>query len=567
MTGQTVIGRLPIKSSNDILIARQRVRDVAAQLGFDHFDQVQLATGVSEIGREIVASGGGELELWISPTRPRRLVIRATGITSADDSAPDATPGVAAARRLLGPPIDQGSGEPGCTFSRLLPISGPTVDVARILTGGTTDPYQELQHQDTELLRLLEEVRLREVELESLNRELEETNRGVLALYAELDDKAESLRQASNDRSRFLSNVTHELRTPLSSILALCRLLLTQDDASLADNQVKQIGYVQKSAQDLLDFVSDLLDIAKVEAGKVAVRSAPFEAEALFSSLRGMFRPLSTDANFPLIFESSNVPRLVTDEYKVSQILRNLISNALKFTEKGEIRISADHDPEKDEIVFAVADTGIGIATDDLASIFDEFVQVDTPRGRRERSSGLGLPLSRSLAELMGGSITVESEVGVGSTFTLRLPRTYALPVARPASESEIGYVLVVDDDHISRYVAKEQLERRGWRVIEAADGEMALRLAREGDCRAIVSDLVMPGMSGFELLDRLGEDPSTAAIPVVIRTSFPLGDLDAGSLSRAAAVFSKHDDSIQLVVDRIAASIEPRSSRTLSRK
>ena len=162
---------------------------------------------------------------------------------------------------------------------------------------------------------------------------------------------------------------------------------------------------------------------------------------------------------------------MVTDEYKVSQILRNLISNALKFTERGEIRVSALHVAEKDEVVFGVADTGIGIAAEYLDSIFDEFVQVDTPRGRRERSSGLGLPLSRRLAELMGGSITVESQTGVGSTFTLRLPRTYAHEVVRLTSDPGIGFVLVVDDDPISRYVAKEQLERRGWRVVEAADG------------------------------------------------------------------------------------------------
>ena len=567
MTGDTVIGRLPIKSSNDILIARQRVRDAAAQLGFDHLDQVQLATGVSEIGREIATSGGGELVIWISSTRPRRLVIAATGIDCGEDSASAAAPGVSAARRLLGPPIDQGSDEWGCTFSRLIPKSASIEPVARSMTGGTTDPYQELQRQDTEVLRLLEQVRLREAELVSLKQEVEETNRGVLALYSELDDKAEALRQVSNERSRFLSNVTHELRTPLSSILALCRLLVTEDGAPLADDQLKQVGYIQKSAQDLIDFVSDLLDLAKIEAGKISVRSVPFEVDEVLAALRGMFRPLSMEANVRLIFESTNVPTLVTDEYKVSQILRNLISNAVKFTEKGEIRVSALHDPETDEVVLSVADTGLGIATDDLGSIFDEFVQVDTGRGRRERSSGLGLPLSRSLAELMGGSITVESEVGVGSTFTLRLPRTLALQVARPASESGIGYVLVVDDDQISRYVVKEQLERRGWRVIEATDGEIALRLAREGDCRVIVSDLVMPGMSGFELLDRLGEDPSTAAIPVVVRTSLPMSEIDAGYLSRATGVFSKHDDSIQLVVDRIAASIEPRSSRTLSRK
>jgi len=564
VTSSLIIGPLRIRSSNDILSARQRVRDGAAQLGFDHFEQVQIATGISEVGREITASGGGELAVWISETPPRRLVIGATGVASADGPAAAVAPGIAAAQRLLGPPIDQDSPGWARTFSRLLPKSAPA-ELNWAVPNATTDPFQELQRQDSELLALIEKLRVRESELEDLNRELEETNRGVLALYAELDEKAESAREASNERSRFLSNVTHELRTPLSSILALCRLLLAQSDASLADDQVKQIGYIEKSAQDLLDFVSDLLDLAKVEAGKVAIRSAPFEIEEVFAALRGMFRPLSLDASFPIFFESARVPTMVTDEYKISQILRNLISNALKFTESGEIRVSAIHDPEQDEVTFSVADTGIGIDADDLDSIFDEFVQVDTRRGRRERSSGLGLPLSRSLAELMGGSLTVMSQTGVGSTFKLRVPRTYGHVAARPTSDLVAGYVLVVDDDPISRYVVKEQLERRGWRVVEAADGDIALRLAQEGDCRAIVSDLAMPGMSGYELLDRLGEDPATADIPVVIRTSRQMTDSDARSLVRAAAVLSKDDNTIQLVVDRIAASGGPQSGQALA--
>jgi len=564
VTSTMIIGPLAIRSSKDILSARQRVRDGAAQLGFDHFEQVQIVTGISEVGREITASGGGELAVWISETRPRRLVIGATGFASADGPAAAVAPGLAAAQRLLGPPIDQDSPGWDRTFSRLLPKSAPA-GLSWEVPSATTDPFQELQRQDIELLALIEKVRVRETELEDLNRELEETNRGVLALYAELDEKAESAREASNERSRFLSNVTHELRTPLSSILALCRLLLAQGEASLGNDQVKQIGYIEKSAQDLLDFVSDLLDLAKVEAGKIAVRSAPFDVEEVFAALRGMFRPLSLDANFPIVFESTQVPTMVTDEYKISQILRNLISNALKFTERGDIRVLAVHDPEQDEVVFSVADTGIGIDTDDLDSIFDEFVQVDTRRGRRERSSGLGLPLSRSLAELMGGSLTVTSQIGVGSTFTLRVPRTYGHVAARPTSGSVNGYILVVDDDPISRYVIKEQLERRGWRVVEATDGDIGLRLAREGDCRAIVSDLAMPGMSGYELLDRLGEDPATAGIPVVIRTSRQLTDSDARSLARAAAVFSKDDNSMQLVVDRIAASSGPQSGQALA--
>ena len=155
----------------------------------------------------------------------------------------------------------------------------------------------------------------------------------------------------------------------------------------------------------------------------------------------------------------------------------------------------------------------------------------------------------------MGGSITAESSVGDGSKFCLRLPRTYSSPVAQRLPGSDTGgYVLLVDDDNISRYIAKEHLERLGWRVLEAADGEMALRLAREGECRAIVLDLVMPGMSGFQVLQRLGDHPETAAIPVFVRTSLTKSDIDAASIVRAAGVFAKSEDGMQSLADAIAA-------------
>lgn len=548
-----VVHRLAIRSSTDVLAARQQVRDAAARFGFALFDQVQLATGISEVAREMVAAGGGDLEFAISPSSPRRLIISAK--FKAAGNLAENRPGIAAARRLIGPPLDGGSDDGTWSFSRVLPRSAPLDDGLKALKAGTRDPFSELHEQDAELLRLHEELRRRDSELESARRELEETNRGVLALYAELDDKAESIRQISDERSRFLSNVTHELRTPLSSITALCRLLLNHKDVKVGEEQAKQIAYIQKSAQDLLDFVSDLLDLAKVGAGKVSVHPAPFEVDEMLSALRGMFRPLSADANVPVIFEPSPVPTMDTDENKVSQILRNLISNALKFTESGEIRISTAHDHASDEVLFTVADTGVGIAGADLDRIFDEFIQVDSRRGRRERSSGLGLPLSRKLAQLMGGSITVESELGTGSKFRLRLPRIYSRRAGqiRSALDGD-GYVLVVDDDPVSRYVAKEELESLGWRVVEAADGETALMLAREQDCRAIVLDMVMPGTTGPDVLRRLGERPETAAIPVVIRTSLRLGEIDPASVARAAGVFSKSDDSMRAIADMIAA-------------
>ena len=209
----------------------------------------------------------------------------------------------------------------------------------------------------------MDDLREKQTELAQLNRELDETNRGVVALYAELNDKADFLQRASEMKSNFLSNMSHEFRTPLNSVLALSQILLDRLDGDLSSEQEKQIRFIRRSAQDLADLVNDLLDIAKVEAGKVTIRPSHFSIESVFAALRGMLRPLvAQNSSVSLVFEDiTGLPELFTDEAKLSQILRNFISNALKFTERGEIRVSVSpgHD---NTVVFSVADTGIGIA-------------------------------------------------------------------------------------------------------------------------------------------------------------------------------------------------------------
>ena len=227
---------------------------------------------------------------------------------------------------------------------------------------GRRNAFEELQHQNQELLGALEEIRSRQAELIRLNRELEDTNRGVVALYAELDEKADHLRRADELKSKFLSNMSHEFRSPLNSILALSGLLMNRADGDLTPPQDQQVVYIRRAAQDLLELVNDLLDLAKVEAGKVEVRPLEFEVENLFAALRGMLRPLLLNQAVDLIFDdATHIPRVFSDEGKVSQILRNFISNALKFTERGEIRVSAAIAGDG-EIRFCVSDTGrIGI--------------------------------------------------------------------------------------------------------------------------------------------------------------------------------------------------------------
>ncbi len=269
--------------------------------------------------------------------------------------------------------------------------------------------------------RLQTELLAARQEAQSLRSELEETNRGVLALYAELDSQAEQLREATELKSRFLAYMSHEFRTPISAIRSIARLLADRVDGPLTEEQDRQVRFIQSTAAEFAEMVDDLLDLAKVEAGRVEISPAWFEMVDLFSALRGMFKPILTNADLHLVFEEpKDMPRLYTDNRKVSHILRNFISNALKFTPRGEVRVGARCDGEM--ATFTVADTGIGIPPEFHAAIFEDFAQVQSPLQKRLRGTGLGLALSRKLAVLLGGSVGVCSEPGKGSTFSLTLP-------------------------------------------------------------------------------------------------------------------------------------------------
>ena len=261
-----------------------------------------------------------------------------------------------------------------------------------------------------------------EARAQTLRSELEETNRGVLALYAELDSQAEQLRDATELKSRFLAYMSHEFRTPINSIRSITRLLLDRVDGPLTEEQERQVSFIQQNATEFAEMVDDLLDLAKVEAGRVEISPAWFEMVDLFSALRGMFKPVLTNPDVNLVFEEpKDIPKLYTDDRKLSQILRNFISNALKFTPRGEVRVSAQL-VEPGRVTFSVADTGIGIAADFHESIFEDFSQVQSPLQKRLRGTGLGLSLSKKLAELLGGSVRLESAPGKGSIFSVTLP-------------------------------------------------------------------------------------------------------------------------------------------------
>jgi len=260
-----------------------------------------------------------------------------------------------------------------------------------------------------------------------LESELAETNKGVLALYAELDENAVQLREAADLKSRFLSYMSHEFRTPLASITSITDILVGGMDGPLTAEQQRQIQFVRGSVRELTEMVDDLLDLAKVDAGRISISPEWFEMVDLFSALRGMFKPIVGSGSVSLIFEeATDIPRIYSDDKKLSQILRNFISNALKFTAEGEVRVTA-RAADQGMVEFAVSDTGIGIAKEHLPALFSDFVQIDTRIQKRLRGTGLGLSLAKKFALLLGGRVGVTSVVGQGSRFSVLIPTLYAV--------------------------------------------------------------------------------------------------------------------------------------------
>jgi signal transduction histidine kinase len=554
-----------IDAEADVVAVRQRARDVAELLQFDRQDQTRIATAVSEIARNAFShAGGGQVEFHIStkqrqPSLLIRISDRGPGIANLEEaldnpqrSATRSGMGLIAARRLMEHfSIESGPQGTLVELGQRLPTrAGPMtpeniLELAHALRNRRgVDPLAALREQNRELLQSLEEINRRQAEADQLTRELGDTNRGVVALYAELDERAEQLKQASELKSRFLSNMSHEFRTPLNSILALCRILIDRIDGDLSVEQERQIGYIRKSADSLLELVNDLLDLAKVEAGKLEVKSVEFSVADLFGGLRGALKPLTVHAAVELLF--APVPTdmiLYTDEGKVAQILRNFISNALKFTERGTVRVSVSLDASGDLVRFEVQDTGIGIAPEHRERIFEEFVQIEGQLQRKARGTGLGLPLSRKLAELLGGHVEVHSELGQGSTFALIVPTTLGqrtLP-RTDASASECKRILVVDDDETFRYVLRQLIgSAQRYELLEASDGEQGLKLIVEQRPDLVILDLQMPNVDGFEVLRRLRTQPELTAIPVIVSTSLQLSGELLSRLPAGVRVLSK---------------------------
>ncbi|MFF4891400.1 sensor histidine kinase [Micromonospora chersina] len=439
--------QMALRVEQDIFLVRQRGREVAAAVGLEHQDQVRLATALSEVARDLlrtvdgadvtfvldrdVHTGQSVLRVDLAPARPlpdgryqpqsgavARLVDTLGVVTDGDDTV------VRMSRRV------PAQAEP-LTPERLAQLR---TELASSAPGTALD---ELANQNAQLISALDEVRSQRDELEVLNselqetnrgvmalynqltEELEETNRGVVALYAELDEKSVQLRAASESKSRFLANVSHELRAPVTAIIGLSRLLADSASDPLTAEQARQVGLIRSSAADLLGLVNELLDLAKAESGRLEPTWAEVDLRALFGQLRGTLRALATRPAVELVVEEPPAPATVrSDEVLLAQVLRNLLHNGLKFTERGEVRLRAER--RGDLWSLSVTDTGAGIPPELHERIFEEFYQV--PGTTRVGGTGLGLPYARRLVTLLGGTLELTSEPGRGSTFTVVLP-------------------------------------------------------------------------------------------------------------------------------------------------
>ncbi|MEV0582836.1 HAMP domain-containing protein [Nonomuraea sp. NPDC050310] len=469
---------------------------------------------------------------------------------------------------------------------------------------------EELQERSDELERQQEELRRSNAELEDKaallakqNRAIEIQNFQIEQARRTLEERAEQLAVSGRYKSEFLANMSHELRTPLNSLLVLAKLLTENSDGNLTDQQVEYAKHIHGSGSQLLQLINDILDVSKVEAGRMDIHPAQISLPKLLDYVEAAFAPLAQDKGLSFGVEvDGGVPTEInTDEQRLQQVLRNLLSNAVKFTPKGEVRLRVTKAPEhvvyedtklreaSEVLAFEVIDTGIGIAPDKREIIFEAFRQADGTTSRKYGGTGLGLSISRDIARLLGGEIRVTSEVGKGSTFTLFLPSTYsgplptretlALPPAAPPEEPQVALpepamafdlplpelsqprpwqgpdplaqakILIVDDDIRNVFALTSVLEQQGATVVYAENGREGIeQLERNEDVALVLMDIMMPEMDGWATTSAIRRMPQFADLPIIALTAKVMrGDREKSIASGASDYVPKPVD-----VDRL---------------
>ncbi|WP_132053581.1 response regulator [Pseudocnuella soli] len=429
---------------------------------------------------------------------------------------------------------------------------------------------EKLQASEEELKVQQEELQQANQELEERSRLLEERNQLILERNLEIKASAEQLEQSTRYKSEFLANMSHELRTPLNSILLLSRLLSENNEQNLSNDQVEYARVIQSSGNGLLTLIDEILDLSKIEAGKMELEYQMVPLPEIVDDLQRMFKPMAAEKGLEFsVHVAEGMHHIIeTDRLRVEQILRNLIGNALKFTAKGSVQVQVSQ-PDDKHVSFAVKDTGIGIAAQKQQTIFEAFQQADGSTRRKYGGTGLGLSISRELARLLGGEITLESVEGKGSTFSLLLPLSKADAEAQPAQPSVVALeadpeadqqpaesapkapepqpaitarftgtipapipddrdkieagdkvLLIVEDDTHFAQALLDYSRKNGYKGIVSVRGDEGIELAERYHPLGILLDLQLPVKSGWEVMDALKNNPATRAIPVHIMSS-----------------------------------------------
>ncbi|MFJ5831835.1 HAMP domain-containing protein [Streptomyces sp. NPDC093089] len=463
---------------------------------------------------------------------------------------------------------------------------------------------KELQTRQQELQRSNAELQEKAALLAQRNKDIESKNLVIEQARQELEERARQLSRTSLYKSEFLANMSHELRTPLNSLLILARLLAQNGEGNLTEKQIDYAEVIHSAGSDLLQLINDILDLSKVEAGKMDIRHEPFPLRQLTEYLEATFGPVADERRLAYtVTVADDVPaELNSDESRIRQILRNLLSNALKFTDEGRVALTVEHaSPDETPpmllggppvLAFRITDTGIGIPAGQLRHVFEAFQQGDGTAARRYGGTGLGLSISREVAGLLGGTIEATSSPGHGSTFTFYLPTSRSLPGTRPSpggtapgaaahpeadadtepaadpdaertadSGSEAGSapgsdagtprtaghttLLVVDDDARNVFALTEVLEGHGLRVLTADSGRAGLDvLAAHEEVRLVLMDVMMAGMDGYTTIQAIRRMPGRARLPVIVVTAKAMpGD-------RAEALAAGADDYVSKPVD-----------------
>jgi HAMP domain-containing protein/CheY-like chemotaxis protein/signal transduction histidine kinase len=447
-----------------------------------------------------------------------------------------------------------------------------------------------LQQQQEELQQTNEELEEKAALLAEQNARIEQKNAEVELARLELEDRAEQLAVSSKYKSEFLANMSHELRTPLNSLLILAKLLSDNQEQTLSEKQVEFARTIYNAGSDLLELINDILDLSKVEAGKMDVHPQPLEPAAVADYVERTFRPVADQKSLEFtITVADTLPAVVvTDEQRLQQVLKNLLSNAFKFTETGAVTLAIAPAPTgmrfneeslraaEAVVQFDVIDTGIGIAENKLKLIFESFQQADGTTSRRYGGTGLGLSISREIARLLGGEIRVASAANTGSTFTLYLPAVAPepeqsspaelpaerepQPSGRPAFDPALllqsgpavdddreeladgdRVVLIVEDDADFAQTELAMARERGFKGIVAARGDEGVALARAYKPDAIILDMKLPVQDGWQVLDQLKRNPETRHIPVhIVSGIFENGDVQEALRAGAVAVLQK---------------------------